>query len=398
MRQNSNILWGLLAFVALSVASGCPTFDDEYSGYFQEVLEDDRMECFDRRTCDAVAVDFFRFGDFTQAILRQHSKGLRNTSETPFVEETGCVRTSTDRFGSDERRFNMLVDREAGNRSVVRGQLSEDGLSLDLEIVEPGSTLNLPDPNEGPLSLRLERVDGQRPSSNCDSVPDYNLFAKVESTLPDDLDYTINSPVFSLVWVGFERLESAGGVVLFPTRSTPQPWWRFLDGTVVNGGRGLRGSPNLQVSPPDERFLTRSGSTHYSLAHMLVVDDRDDDPDRFTWDIDEEPLIAMSFRPGLPDGVSLDLDDPQTGQALLFVEGELDELDPAIIELFTNIEDYPYGDSHYYLVTVIADGDEIVEISLPEERRPPRPEVYVTDRYLDASTLTLPRIFPFNSF
>lgn len=391
-------IFRVLALTLAIGLTGCPTYDDEYTGHFQEVLEGERLDCFERRTCDALTVDFFRFGDFSQAIVRQYTKGLRNTVETPFVEESGCFWTSADRFDSDGQSFNMVVDRQGRNRSVVRGELDDDGLSLNLEIVEPQTTLNVPDRSSGPLNLALERIDGEPPTPRCDSVHDFILIAQVGSSMPEETGYTINSPVFSLVWVGFERLESAGGVVFFPTRSSPKPWWRFLDGTITSGGRGLRGSVNLQVSPPDERFLTRSGSTRYALAHMLVVDDFDDDPERFTWDVEQEPLIAMAFRRGLPSETELEIDEPQHGQALLFVEGELDQLDPVMQDLITNFEDYPYGDAHYFLVDVIADGDEIIRITLPEERRPPTPIIRVTDRYLDSQNVALPRIFPFNSF
>lgn len=385
-------LLGLLGIVV----AGCPTYEDEYTGHFREVLEGERLECFDRRSCSALAVDFFRFGDFAEVVVREYSKGLRNTVDEPFVEETRCVGTQADRFDSNDRDFNLLVDQQANERSVLRGRVDEDGLTLDLEILRPSVVVDVPENFQGNLTLRLERAEGENPSIGCDTINDYVLAANIGSELPEEMNYLIQSPVFAVVWVGFERFDGAGGTVFFPTRSAPQPWWRFLEGTIVAGGRGLDGNVNLQLSPPEDKFLTRSGTTRYSLAHLMVVDDVNrDNLERFNWETDSEPLIATAFRNGLPADSDLELENPRTGKALLFVEGELDELDLATQDLFTNLEDYEFVDSHYFVVDIVADGDDIRAITLPEERRPPTPFLRVTANYLENRTFDLPRLRSF---
>lgn len=373
------------------LATGCPTFEDEFTGKYQEVPTDERTACFESRQCNLVEIDFFRFGDFAHAVVREYAKGLRNTINTPYVEQTSCTWTKADRFGRDAQTFSLPLQQLSPEPGLLRGRVINDE-SMDAEILEPGSSLFNTD---GSLDeLRLELVDDD-PRPVCESVNDYLLTAEVKGQLPDSIQYPIRNPVFVLLWLGLERFESEGGVVYLPTQG-PSTWWRLPSGAVNQEGSGLSGSVSIQVPPPEDKFMSISGDTRFSLAHLVVADDEDEEG-RFNWSVSDEPIVAVGVRPGRPDGPQYEeLDEPSFGKALFFVEGSLFELDRATQQRITNLEAYEYPEQHYYIVDVVADGDEIIEIRLPETLAVPRPNVPVTDAHLEASRIELPRLFPGN--
>lgn len=377
----------ILVGLAFSVV-GCPTYEDEHTGRYLEVMDAEREACFESRQCSVVIVDFFRFGDYSQAIIREFDRGLRNTLDTPFVEESRCFWTRADRFGSN-RTFNLPIRQASAQTNVLRGTVTEDSSLLVAEILEDGDSAPT-------RSLTLE-FDEQVPRADCNSVGDYVVTAEATGTLPDAVDYEILNPVFVVVWLGLERYESPGGVVYLPTQGAPT-WWRLPAAMVTGEGRGLGGFVNgIQVPPPDEKFLSNSGQTQFGLAHLVVVDDAADESERFIWTVADEPVIATTEVEGLPANSTWQLTAPSHGKALFFVKDSLFDLDPAIRERIVNLEGYEWDEQHFYVVDYVADAEEIVELRLPERRVGERPRVQTTSRYLGASRIELPRLFPYRT-
>ena len=377
----------LLTVLVLGILSGCSSYNDEYTGRYVEVLDAERETCFESRQCNVVMIDFFRFGDYSQAIVREFDRGLRNTVDNPFVEESRCYWTRADRF-SDSGRFNMQIRQQSAGKGVLRGVVVPDTSEIAAEFLSDAQA----DPDR---TVRLE-LDSNNPQNECNAAGDYILTAEAQGVLPVTAA-PIQNPVFVVVWLGLERYESPGGVVYLPTQGAPT-WWRLPPNMVVNEGMGLSGYINgIQVPPPDDKFLSISGETQFGLAHLVVVDDEPGDDGRFTWSLDDEPIVASTTTKGIPPGSEWQLADPSHGKAMFFVKDSLLDLDPAIRERISNLDGYEWMDQHYYLVDYVADGEEIIEMTLPLRRIGDRPRMSTTERYLQSTRIELPRLFPYNT-
>lgn len=385
-------LFKALGIVTLLLTTGCPTFQDEYTGQYREVPTEERMQCFESRQCNLFSIDFFRFGDFAQAVIREYGKGLRNTGETPFVEESECVWTRADRFGESTQAFSLPIKQQAVRAGVLSGHVTDDGLVV--EVFEPDDNLG-GNQEQVVQTLELELMENDaRPS--CNSINDYLVYANLGASFPASEPFRIEHPVFVLVWLGLERFESLGSVVYLPTQG-PSTWWRLPTGVISDGGAALDGRINgIQVPPPEEKYLSVSGNTRFSIAHLIVVDDRESEG-RFNWSLSDEPIVASAVRQGSPREEFAGLNEPSHGSAVFFVEDSLMDLDPALQERIVNLEDHEHVEQHYYLVDFVADGEEIVEIRLPEKLIPESPSLRVTTEYLNSTRIELPRLFPFNT-
>ncbi len=371
--------YGLLYIIALLVSTGCPRYEDEFTGRYREVPTEARQQCFERRECTLMEVDLFRFGDFSQAILREFEKGPRNTTDTPFVELTRCGWTRADRFRTDQT-FSLAFERQAGG---FRGQIVDE--QLNVTMVEGD--------DEGE-SFAFERIEDD-PQPDCSAVGDYPMAVSFQGEMPGQA-HAIKNPVFVVLWLGLERVETPGGTVYTGTQGF-STFLRLPKNTVNDGGFGLTGRIDLiQVTPPDDRFLANSGLTAFAIGHFVVVDDAEDSG-RFSWARSDEPIVAATVKPGLAPQSEWTLDSPYSGQALLFVRDSLMDLDPALRERIVNLENYPFPNQNFYIVDVIADGRDIVEIKLPERRIPSWPRLSPTTEFLEQTEISLPRLFPFVS-
>ena len=197
-----------------------------------------------------------------------------------------------------------------------------------------------------------------------------------------------------VLWLGLERIDTPGGTVYAGTQGF-STFLRLPAATIQNSGSGISGRVDLiQVLPPDDRFLSASGSTSFAIGHFIVVDDQEDSG-RFNWSRSEEPIVATSLRQSA--ATTWNLENPVSGKALLFVQGSLFDLDPALQERIVNLEDYEYPNQNFFVVDVVADGRDILEITLPTRRIPEWPVLRPTAEFLDQSEISLPRLFPFNS-
>jgi hypothetical protein len=130
-----------------------------------------------------------------------------------------------------------------------------------------------------------------------------------------------------------------------------------------------------------------------------VIDDDPDDDGEFRWDKETEPIVAAGVRPGTradPDTPTLGSGDPVEhnafGRAVLFVRGNLLDLDEDVLNKMENVEDVA-PDDHFYIVEIFALDNRIKAMrfddGLAEEI-----QVVVTDGWLDESGMPLPRLFP----
>lgn len=372
-------VYGLLYIAALLILTGCPRFENEYSGRYREVPTEERRQCFERRECTLMEVDLFRFGDFSQAILREFEKGPRNTTDTPFVELTRCGWTRADRFRTDQT-FSLAFERQAGG---FRGELLEEQLRVTMVEGE----------DEGE-SFTLKRIEDD-PQPDCSAVGDYPMAVSFQGEMPAQ-SHAIENPVFVVLWLGLERIETPGGTVYTGTQGF-STFLRLPKNTVNAEGYGLTGRIDLiQVTPPDDRFLANSGLTSFAVGHFVVVDDAEDSG-RFLWSRGEEPIIATTVKAGVSPQSEWTLDSPYSGQALLFVRDSLMDLDPALRERIVNLDGYAYPNQNFYIVDIVADGRDILEITLPERRIPSWPKLSPTTEFLNQTEITLPRLFPFVS-
>ncbi len=379
----------LLAAVILA-ATGCPTFEDGLTGQYQEIEIGELQD-------EALAVDFFRFGSEARAVLRRYDIASESARENPFHpdNEISCQWTRVDTFDEANRRFALTIPASARQGQIdLHGALNGAG-SLELEVFEEGA--------EEPREARLE-VNSAAPNPNCVTIDDFFLraiFDDTSNTLNPEV-YELRHPVFALLWVGVEPVTIGGGTVFVAT-NRPEPAFRLQPGLHFNRATNNLSS-NLAVSipPPTDRILMESGSTRFALAHFVVIDDSDDD-ERFTWEVADEPIIATALERDRPEDVPPAVENREIdgwGKALLFVEGRLDELDQSLLFTLDGVE-AAEQDRHFYIVDVFFYNEGIISVRLPPRPEPNRPvqrrvPLQVTEQYLQAGEVSLPRLYDFN--
>lgn len=380
-------MWAMVLVLAGGLW-GCPTFEDSYSGHYQEIELEELQD-------EAVAVDFFRFGDDVQAVFREYDIGSSSAKDAPFdaSNEVRCQWTHVDRFHDDTRSFELTIPstvRRAG--AELRGEIDEDGL-MQLEIDDEES--------DEPRSVSLEPGD-QSASADCTTIDDFLIRAIFDETEGNQLDeevHELENPVFTLLWASVQPT-SSDGVIRYVKFNRAEPAVVLEPGTeFVNNG--LTGSLSVMVPAPAEQTLVESGDTRYALAHFVVVDDSDDDEGSFSWSSDDEPIVASALEEGRPadDGPEIE-DINRSGKALLFVEGSLDELSDSLTRNFDGM-DAAEPARHFYIVDVFAEDDEVRSLSLPARPEPNQPvrrrvRVQMTEEFLESDNVDVPRLFPYN--
>ena len=379
---------GVLMACAL-LLMGCPTFEDDLTGQYQEIELGELQD-------EALAVEFFRFGGEVRAILRRYNIASDSAREDPFSpdNEVACYWTRVDRLDEAAQSFALTIPSTARHPRIDLRGAFHDGLRMELEVEEDGAD---------PRSLSL-RSNGISPNPTCLTIDDFFLRAVFDDT-SNTLDpqvYQLRHPVFSLLWVGVEPVNIGGGTVFVAT-NRPEPAFRLQPGIHFNPAtNGLSSNLAVSIPPPPDRILMPSGSTRFALAHFVVIDDSDDD-DRFTWEVADEPIVATALERGRPDDVppaveGRDIDG--WGKALLFVEGRLEELDQSLRFTLDGIEDAE-PDRHFYIVDVFFYNEGIISARLPPRPEPNRPvqrrvPLQITEQYLQAGEVSLPRLYEFN--
>lgn len=390
----------LLVLVAV-LGAGCPSYEEGYSGTFREVRDQSG------RTGDALAVDLFRFGDSVSAILRVYQRDP--ITGDPFGEQKLCVWTDAQNFDADQDKFRLYINK--ATRQIPRSQLFGTVLSetsLDITLYEESTS----SPFNGISELRMERTS-ELPDVDCSAIDD--TLVKVGfprdpktgamQTMPASTDYEIHNPVLAVAWVG---VQPTTGSIQLAAVNRQNPAIPLDDGFGSNfdaSQHALKNDRRFTIAPPPEVVRMSSGETTFALGHFAVIDDSEDDrPEdtplrdwQFSWDVDTEKMIASSLRRAtrpICDGGT-----DHWGPAMLFVEDSLSDLSQAMqseIRGAQDCENTETCDAHFYIVDVCAEGDQVLNISL-HNAQPPIPDIglFVTDEFLQTSTIPLPRITPF---
>lgn len=390
----------LLSALAL-LSSACPSYESTYSGTFREVREELG------RNHDAVAIDLFRFGDNVSAIFRAYQRDP--ITGDPFGKEKYCAWTDAQPFDPERMDFRLFINQSS--RDLPRSQLF--GTILDSDTVD--ITL-YDDETHSPFdeidALRMRRVDTE-PDPECHEPE--NMLVEVDfprdtdsgaaQTMPPEADYQIHNPVLAIAWVGVQP--AAGGNQLAPVnRQTPAIPLDDGFGTNFDPQRhALKNERRIAISPPPEIVRMSSGDTTLALAHFVVIDDSEEDRPgdvdlrdwQFNWNTNAEKIVAASLRRATrPACENRGVD--HWGPALIFVEGSLNELSWDMKATIKGAEDCAQNntcDEHFYLVDICAEEDKVLSLLLRDAPSPANVALFVTDEYLNSTSVPLPRVNPY---
>jgi hypothetical protein len=368
---------------------GCPTYEDTYTGTYRETEVDPVTE---RR---AIQIDFFRDGSFARGVLRYYEPDI--VTDEPFGRETFCTWTQATQFDVDDRTFELPIERSAQIGSGrLTGEILEGG-QMEVTVYDTDTGKELLQ------TMTLQRVDEQ-PTANCDMIrdflirPTFRLRNDEPNTMPPEVGYEIEHPVFTIQWVGVERQAASQSADPFFVAINAQGWTKRLNSARFDDAKnGLQGGLSLPLPAPPEKIRVPSGTTRYAIGHLVVIDDSTEEGN-FRWNVGEEPVIASAMQQGRPQNAPSPAVDG-TGKAILFVEGELDELSDSLLSSIEGVERIgtdAYPESHFYIVDVDVSlkNEDIIRMTLPEDPRDRSISVKVTDYYLSRPNRRLPRLFP----
>jgi hypothetical protein len=219
---------------------------------------------------------------------------------------------------------------------------------------------------------------------------------------PEGIDYAIEQPALTVLWLGVLATNTGRGTVFSGTRQNPRQAVRldaFLtaerDGLVTTG-RNL----SAPWDAPDDNVLVFSGSTRYTLGHIIVVDDREDSPDQFAWNIADEPIVAAGVTRGTRESVAIEHNG--FGRVLLYVEGDIRDLDEALLRRinvvsgtgdgFVTVDEMADPGRNFFVADAFFFNDEIVRLDVWSIA--PVTTVKVTSDWLEDDEINLPRLFP----
>lgn len=406
---SGKLLLSLLGLVAALFVTGCPTYEDTYSGTFREVVDDSN------RNSDAIEVDFFRFGDNAAAVVRLYKRDP--ITGDPFGEQEFCTWTTAEQFDDEEEKFRLYINKSSTQlpRSQLFGSITaDDQMNVTLFDERTG------EPFDGIDTLALERADDE-PDTDCEVLEDFVVqvdFPRDPSSggvqaMPPEANYEIKNPVLAVSWVGVQPVRSN-------TQFTPvtrhAPTVLLDDGFGSNydpGRHALKNDRTILIPPPPDTVRMPSGTTTMALGHFVVVDDSEDDrPDleqdpsqnetwQFSWDTDNEKLVATTLqratRPTCDSGTD------HWGRALLFVEDDIANLSSTMKgDILGHEQCEPAGtcERNFFIVDVCADDDEVLDIELGDvtgntNGSIPTVPLFVTDEYLSSDSIPLPRVNPY---
>lgn len=394
----------LAALLCLSLLTGCPAYEDKYTGTYREVNPGDR----DGK--QALQIDFFRFGENASAVVRFYD--IQGAQGDPFDDENevACAWTSAEEFTPDAQwDFRLyLEDSSKLPRSRLFGNVDDGGDGLDVSLFDETDD-NPSTVYKDIRQLELERVDREA-NPNCDTIKDYFVefsFPRDPETgdfqsMPERANYEIENPVFVVSWLGVEQTESGGQTFLAPV-SEHEPAFR-LDTSTSNSfdpdTHTLRNEFTVGIPAPDLRM--NNGDTAMSLGQFSVVDDSESiesiDLENwvFDWNPSFEKMVASSlqpaFRPDCPD------DTNRFGRALLFVEDSIWDLGENVLTYLIDGEEQIERNSerHFFVVDVCAEDDQVLKILINEPFFTGQVPLKVTDQFLNTDQVPLPRVNPYN--
>ena len=385
--------------------SGCPTYESGYSGTYLEVRDDLSEE--------VMAIDLFRFGDYANAVVRTYRAPQSEDPDEIFERQTSCAWTALGRAPDEQGDIELtvpgteLLDREA--LSLKGTFVSETELEIEFRGGQPSGEPPEIETRRFRRSARPPTMTA-RPSARSCSSPTSATTAPTRCP-PPRATPSPTRPSRCCGWA-CRRARPPGGAVVWVGKRELGVSVRLGEGFLAEGGRGLRESLSLSVRPPSESMLTESGQTRYALAHFVVIDDECDEDDgcadAFDWDVEREPIVATSLQPGIEPGQEEQIlqDATGLGKALLFVEGSLAELDEDMRANILHADAYlgTRDEAHFYIVDVFYDDKDVRGLRLPADparlSRPSYREINmrVTDEYLRATQILLPRLIPFDRF
>jgi len=235
--------------------------------------------------------------------------------------------------------------------------------------------------------------------------PSFEVPGSRPNVLPESATATIETPRFGMLWLGVSAVAQGATIVLAATNELSSPIL-VPPSNRDPSRRGLRGGLQLLVPGPTERVLIESGDTRFALGHFVIVDDRDAEADGFSWNVPEDPIVATALQ------LATEPDSPfpeatGLGRALLYVEGNLSQLHPRMRSKLLFSDAYielNAGGANFYIVDVFFRDGNVVGMRLPEDPNFLTSPVYrevtmqVTDLYLNASSILLPRMLPLDNF
>ncbi len=358
----------VIFLVFIFISSGCPNYEDEFSGTY---LEDTTLTTF---SGEARSIELFRFGDNVQGLVRYFQKG-----GDPFEREARCVWTKSAPFSEDGFSLPLVSSRE---RIDIKATFkSEDRIEFSF-ISDSGNSLN-----------KTPFIKGSdTPNQECVTIEDTLLSANFDfdGNRFDPNVFEFSNPVFVLMWLGVNVIQQ-DTLLTFAKTQKKGPWVRIADSHATADKRGLKGVLHFFLPPPDESALTVSGDTRYSIGHPIVVEDEKGDDGNFTLEISTERIIASAIQKGVRPGISPEGSN-YFGKAVLFVEGKLDELSPALQRQFKNTTDVD-TDQHFYIIEIYSRNDDIKEIRF-DPKNDVSLNVLITESYLNQNELQLPRLVP----
>ncbi len=373
--------------------AGCARYEEEHAGHYRETDIDELQD-------EALAVDLFRFGDNVQAVLRHYDISSSAARENPFdvSNETLCRWSTVTEFDEDSRRFSLVIPSTARMERVeLEGELDGNGgLSLVVDSEEADDI----------LEVELAANESTPANAECTTIDDFLLRAIFDDgSSPNQIDpdeYELQNPVFSLLWVGVQP-ETHDGVLIYVGLNRTGPSIRLSQRGIVDfGANALTGHLSVSLPPPPEQLLVESGSTRYALGHFVVIDDSEGEDGSFSWNVADEPLVGSSLedRDHLPEDTPEHVDVNGWGKAMLFVEGRLEELHSSTRLQLEGIEEAE-PDRHFYIVDIFFYNEDVKVIRLPPRPQADRPvqrrvPVQLTERYLEAGDVPVPRLFPYN--
>jgi len=390
------LLLGVLVVLSVGVLS-CRGFEDRYTGTYIEVRDDLDEEL--------LVVDLFRFGDYSNAIVRTYRVPQSSEPTEILDNELRCAWTALGDAPDDEGNVFLTVPSSIEREELtIRGRIS--GQTLDLELrggQDPGDEIEVVR-----KQLRFYR---ERANTDCEERRPFFIqpdFDAKRQGIPVSSGHEIKRPVFAMLWLGVQARRVNSTIVWVAKNVLSSSF--YLSGNEIDTEiNGLQGRRSLSVLPPESRALTESGDTRFALGHFVVIDDACEDadcddplPETFNWSVDSEPIIAASIERGqeidetVPNAVGL-------GKALFYVEGKLSELHPNTQTLIENIELYTEerDNAHFFIVDFYYDDNgNIIRMRLPSDPRTLTSLSYriipvvVTPDYLKASEILLPRLLP----
>lgn len=324
-------------------------------------------------------MELFRFGDNVQALVRYYKRNA-----DPFKSEARCVWSNAGPFEDTERSFEIpLIDPR--ERLTIRGTMRDDD-----EVEFSFSDANAE--SAAPSSPFLRVSD--EPDDTCDTVPDALMTANFDfdGNAFSSGFFSFDNPVFVVMWLGVEPIQT-DAFTTFAKTQKKGPWTRLGNNHVTEDKLGLRGVLHFFLPPPDSLVLTTSGDTRYSIGHFVVVEDAEDETGDFDLDLDDEPVAASAIRSGTIPNVSPE-DSNNFGKAILFVEDDLMDLDSALLDRMTGIENVSNTAQHFFVVDIFGRNGDVKEVRFSDS---PGVEinVLVTDAYLASQQIQLPRLIPF---